>query len=311
LQGKRTKDIAVILEGGIGDMLGYTVLLRCLKRIYKHIHVSAAFPEIFIGNPNVNTIYSFDYSYWYKNIVSKVDVISRRDFYRENAVSKMCEHFTKVICNMYNVEHDNIYPDYYPLPSEDEKGRRFVSRLKRPVILMQTFTGISPKDNIRVSNNKHWKLEFTTKFASIASSSCTLLHIGLRDDPIIPNTIPIVGFSIREIISILKYVDTFLCVDSFLNHASAITRKKGVVLWGKSPVEVFSYPHNINVYKDGLCEYQPCGRPDGQLFDLQKYEDGIFRNWLCPDYTCMDISPLEVWNILKNGGVYETKYCKD
>ena len=58
------------------------------------------------------------------------------------------------------------------------------------------------------------------------------------------------GLSMQEIIKEIKECMTFVSVDSFLGHLGAYIGKRGIVIFGKSDPNIFSYPQNNNVLKD-------------------------------------------------------------
>jgi len=281
-------------------MIGYSVLFRNLRKQGHELHVSCAFPEIFQGNPNLTSLDGFNYETWYEQVAMKCDKIIRKDFYRENSVAKMNKHFTEVMCEMYGVDHDSVYPDYFITKKEDEEAKSILSNFKKPTILMQTYANTNPKDGSFQNCNKNWPINYVNGFTKIAYKKYDILHICMPNEFAADHSWPIKGLSMRQIIALLKNVDTFVGIDSFLNHASAIFKKEGVVLFGKTPQVVFSYPHNKYIQKD-LCKKQPCGRPDGSLFDFVAVKDkkGEHTNWVCPDFRCMNISGAEVLASIK------------
>jgi len=55
----------------------------------------------------------------------------------------------------------------------------------------------------------------------------------------------------EELISLIKWCDIWISVDSFIPHfVSFYKLKKGIVLFGKSDPSIFGYETNINVLKD-------------------------------------------------------------
>jgi ADP-heptose:LPS heptosyltransferase len=55
----------------------------------------------------------------------------------------------------------------------------------------------------------------------------------------------------QEIIDLVNWCDTWISIDSFLQHLCAYKNlKPGIVLWGLSDPELFGYKHNINLLKD-------------------------------------------------------------
>jgi ADP-heptose:LPS heptosyltransferase len=54
----------------------------------------------------------------------------------------------------------------------------------------------------------------------------------------------------KEIEKLIKEVDMWISVDSFLPHLAHHVGKRGIVIWGKSDYKIFGYEENINIYKD-------------------------------------------------------------
>lgn len=73
------------------------------------------------------------------------------------------------------------------------------------------------------------------------------LLVLLKDHKVkeIKGTIPI-----KEIIDLVNWCDTWVTIDTFLQHLCAFHKlKPGIVIWGKSDPIIFGYPHNINLLK--------------------------------------------------------------
>lgn len=60
-----------------------------------------------------------------------------------------------------------------------------------------------------------------------------------------------VDLTFKEVKKLLKEVDLFIAVDTFLPHmAHFYGKKKGIVIFGRSDPKIFGYPENINILKD-------------------------------------------------------------
>jgi len=55
---------------------------------------------------------------------------------------------------------------------------------------------------------------------------------------------------LEEIEKLLDECETFICIDSFLQHLNhGRNKKKGIVVWSKSDPKIFGWPENINILK--------------------------------------------------------------
>lgn len=60
----------------------------------------------------------------------------------------------------------------------------------------------------------------------------------------------IADLSFQEVCESLKACDTFISVDSFLQHAAWLVNKPGIVLWGPSDPLIFGHDIHINLLRD-------------------------------------------------------------
>lgn len=74
--------LAIILEGGIGDMISQTGLLRNSKSQYLEIHAKASYSEIFLNSPNIyiTSLTSYDDLGWYEKAAKNCDASSTQIF---------------------------------------------------------------------------------------------------------------------------------------------------------------------------------------------------------------------------------------
>lgn len=58
------------------------------------------------------------------------------------------------------------------------------------------------------------------------------------------------GLTFQEITKHIKECDTFISVDSYLQHHAWWMDKRGIVLWGQSDPSIFGHDLHINLYTD-------------------------------------------------------------
>lgn len=299
------ENIVFIVDGGIGKNLMATVPLRGLKKKYpdKKIIIVCGFPEIFQGNPNVDRVYRFDNTtYFYEDLIknSKSLVLKPEPYLHPDFIYKN-KHCTESWCEMLGVEFDNTKPDYYITQKEIETAQKFMAMRPKPVMLMQISGGpipipnqVPPKVLVRDLNEKTAQavVDMVSKdYHVLLITTPTQLHLNGVEPSYhrIPNS-PHIGFTIRELISLIPFAKKSLFIDSFMQHAARAVNQKAVVVWGGTSPKTLGYEENINLVKK-VCDNPHCYRPNSYLFDLAPNR----TPWECPyGEECMKFSPIEI-----------------
>lgn len=60
----------------------------------------------------------------------------------------------------------------------------------------------------------------------------------------------IISPKLKELKKLIQETDTWISLDSFLQHMAHDLGKKGIVIWSVSDPKIFGYPENLNLYKD-------------------------------------------------------------
>lgn len=58
------------------------------------------------------------------------------------------------------------------------------------------------------------------------------------------------GLSYKQVLTLIRDSDTFISVDTFLQHAGWSVGKKGIVLWAQSDPEIFGHDCHVNLLRD-------------------------------------------------------------
>lgn len=97
-------------------------------------------------------------------------------------------------------------------------------------------------------NYPHWR-----ELVHLMSKTHDIIQIGIDGEDRIPGVAETkFGIKLKEIEELIQYCDTWVSVDSFLQHMVNCTplKKPGVVLWARSDWRIFGYPQNLNIIKD-------------------------------------------------------------
>jgi len=99
-------------------------------------------------------------------------------------------------------------------------------------------------------NYPYWK----ELVALMNKDNISVIQIGMSVEP------PLEGITefkkdldFSQIKELIKQTDTWISVDTFLQHLCAFYKlKRGIVLWGQSDPRIFGYSRNINLLKDKI-----------------------------------------------------------
>lgn len=313
--------IAIVIEFGIGEHLCSTVMLRQMRKKYPDakIAVCAMYSEIFKNNPNIDYLFDFhECSNFYRDFARDADLRYRLCpyLYAPQRRDKDTRHINQVICDMHDVSFEDHNLEFYPYYEEEQEANKFISCFNKPVILLQPSCASDMKNNQRTISTKDWPIEEACKLVDMTKKDFQWILIRSNCEPTIPgaininesrdinsNPLELVSVpSLRSLITLVKYCHSFVVVDSCIQHASAIWKKKGIVLWGRSNPEGLGYSHNINILKEDSCKDICCGRPEGHYLDVElptkRLSNGALQSWNCLDKKCM--REIKAEEIVKN-----------
>jgi hypothetical protein len=82
--------------------------------------------------------------------------------------------------------------------------------------------------------------------------TCNVVQIAVTGEAVIPGVSKVaIDLKMREIESMTQSCDTWVSVDSFLQHmVNCCGKKPGTVIWSLSDPSIFGYGYNLNVLKD-------------------------------------------------------------
>jgi predicted transcriptional regulator len=167
--------------------------------------------------------------------------------------------------------------------ADEIAGYNPVQNMKKP---KQVLVHINPA-TIMVNGQpfktaKFFPIEWWNKVVS-SYPAYRWVQIGMQSDWVINGVIPQFNLSLSDVKRVAMDSDYVICVDSFLQHLLAPTKKKLIVLWTKSDPEIYGYPWNINLLKD-----RKLLRPD---------QYGVWA--MCPIDASAFIDPQEVIKLLR------------
>lgn len=275
------------LEGGIGKMIAATALIKKLKTIYEKVYVFSAYPDIFWGL--VDRSFSHNIPYGYEDYYRKADDIFFPSPYRdwEFRVHKisLAQSFFKC-CGL---EYSGELPELKLKHQEIELAKK----IKKDIgtfFIIQFHGGKSPYASNEPNKNNSIAKDYPITLAEELIKKIKEKYNIQVANMHLPNEYPVKGtleinLPFRQWFALLLEAETYICIDSNLQHAGVALNKKGIVLWGGTDPKMFGYKIHKNIV--GNCKNIHCTRPYFvPCSDI--VENQIFN---CSHKKCMNISP--------------------
>lgn len=220
-----------LIEHGLGDNFAFLRALPDIIKKHGSIIVGTGFPELYANIPEITAVPG--------DVASRMLPPSERD-----------------ALNVYKVMWDknwrstisDAYRTIYGCAMRDSKERYRAPEKPRYHLLKIMFAPYAREidGQKNAKNFPHWQEVISV----LESEGHTVIQVGTpTETPIAREFRP--GLSFGELKDLLAECDTFLCVDTWLQHAAALWEpgKQGVVVWSKSNPLIFGYQHNYNIFK--------------------------------------------------------------
>lgn len=152
------KSIILFCQGGAGDVLAHTPMIRACRKKYPNdeIIVAATYAVLLEGNPNIDTLIHLNNQNEVKDFY--VEYVLKRDvrFYKKffvydhwlNEAMWGCRCLPEFIANLYNMKdfYTDPKPDFFPTDYERQAIDHWVTRDPRPIVLLHIFSA-TPSEN--------------------------------------------------------------------------------------------------------------------------------------------------------------------
>ena len=305
-----------IIEGGAGRSAFFTALIPKLAEKEK-IMIMGSYPEITEFDPRVYRSLSRATTYAWDDIVQNPEhtTVFSDPYFHDRFIKRKC-HVIEAWCEQLGVEYS---PDMLPEIYLSKQYKDFAKQFKEDngnFIMLQCTSGQSAL-NFNQQQPFVWsgfKREYEPEQAQ---QLVDMLHDRYPKLKIINFCLPnertanlknVMMFptGFMTYIALLEQAETFIGINSCLQHFAAAVRKPGVVLWSGTSPDQWGYKMHTNL--SGKCKELYCSRP--YLRELGDFV-GNGSRWSCPNPTCVNIPPedifIEVDKILKNMVVIEPR----
>jgi len=244
------------IEGGIGKHVAATAVVNAYKNTYpdKEIVVVCAWPEIFLGNEDIERVYRIgNVPYFYRDFIQgRKDVeIFGHDPYRETLHITKQNHLIDTWCKMVGVKRNKGNLNLNFNIREQESIDPELSKIKKtkPVLIFQPFGGPGKEHQ---QHPYSWVRDIHPKVAQELVNKLhekyMIIHVCYDFHPSLNNVIRYEkSVAKKELFNLLRYSDKRLLIDSSLQHAAAAMGLSSTVVWiGTSP-NVFGYKEHTNI----------------------------------------------------------------
>lgn len=229
-------------------------------------------PDHIIYQNNKDIDYIFDRLAWrFKkwkfnlNDVITVDMANPAYlYYREDTAEiifyKTGRHAIQIACDVHNIPDAELQPRIELLEKEIDSANRL---LEKHSLLKNQYICIEPHSKKEFTPNKAWFWENWQRLVDLMNRyirdnnlTCKLVQIGLPANKVLNGVVDLTGkMTFRETAQVLKSAVTFISYVGGLTHLSrAVGRKSIVLVSAWEPLELASYPDDINFYTDIDCK---------------------------------------------------------
>ena len=305
---EKAKRIILIIGGGIGRNIFATAVVRNLKRTYpdKDILIVCGCTDVFQNNPHIKRIYSFDKpQHLFEDYIfdNKESVVLDVEPYRHPDYLSGNKHVVECWCELLAIPCDSIKPDLYFVKSEKEVSKAFMTKYKKPLILIQHTGGKAPEQPTKearlIAKDSMYRRGITDEVAQELTDKLIAdgYIVGSVQHPnqVQPKGSELVSFPLRATLGLIPYAEGIICIDSVLQHASAAFEKQALVCWAGTSPDRLGYDIHKNLRRN-VCSTPECHRPNSYAFDIQP--NGMM--WNCPfSEECCDYTAEEILNAYK------------
>lgn len=287
MESKEMNRTVVFLDGGLGKIICSTSVMNKMKEKYGEVILVSGYPEVYWNNLNVFRTLHFQHSYLYVDYVKDCGVI-KSEPYLTNEYRLQDKHLIEAYCRVLGIEYnENMKPEIYLSPQEETEAINYKRQIGE-YILLQIEGGRFWQNPLQVKTNKarDYPMELAQKFVDLFNEKykgkIKIIQISLPTESLLKNVINMTNLPSRLIFPLMKHCESFVVIDSFLNHLSAAFNKKGVVLFSATSPKRLGYLHNTNLVSDYSCRF--CHKTDyvshlgGNAFSCEKnYECAKFK----------------------------------
>lgn len=236
------------IEGGLGKSIMATAVLKAIKKQYKkaNIVVVTAYPDVFIGNPNVNKVLnpSQTTGIYGNHIMNKDAKAFVSDPYHTSDYITESKQLIAIWCEMYGLKYDGEMPELFISKAEKQYFEPFY-KLDKPIFAIQP-NGGAVGQPLKYSWTRDIPQPIVQDIINHFAKDYAVLHIKREDQIVYENTLQALD-SFRSIAVLLSLSQKRLLIDSSAMHIATALNLPSVVTWVGTNPKVFGYDMHQNI----------------------------------------------------------------
>lgn len=236
------------IQGGLGKSIMATAVLKAIKKTYSkaNIIVVTGYPDVFIGNPNVNKVLnSWQSNSFYKNYIEKKQAkVFISDPYNQSDYITESQHLIKIWCELYNLPYDGEQPEIFLSKAEKEYFAPFY-KTSKPIMAIQP-NGGAVGQPLKYSWVRDIPAPIVQEVVNYFKGKYDIIHIKREDQMIYENTIGALD-GWRSVAIMLSLSQKRLLIDSSFMHIATALKLPSVVAWIGTNPKVFGYEIHENI----------------------------------------------------------------
>jgi ADP-heptose:LPS heptosyltransferase len=242
------QNVIFSVEGGLGKSIMATAILKVIKKEYKkaNIIVITGYPDVFIGNPNVNKVLHQQQAVGlYKSYIQNKDTkVFISDPYHTSDFITESNHLLKIWCDSYGLKYNGELPEIFLSKGEKEYFAPFY-KLDKPIMAIQP-NGGGVGQPLKYSWTRDLPASVVNEVISQFKDTYAILHIKRDDQLMYENTIGALD-SWRSIAIMLTLSQKRLLIDSSSLHVATALNLPSVIGWIGTNPKVFGYDMHTNI----------------------------------------------------------------
>ena len=242
-----------VVEGGVGKCTAFTALIPQLRK-KAEVQIYTPYIDCFANNPDVKLVLEETLPIQDPRIMASDNIFYCEPYKSNFQFGK--QHLIESYCNHHGVQYDkSMIPKLYTEQHKESVDKWLKTNEIEKYIMIQ-FSGGQPKwnyaNNVQYTNinpNRNYQPYLAQQLVNILREEykdTTIINCVLPNEPHFMGTIRC-DLHWAQIHEMLKGAETFVAIDSCLNHFSPSANKKGVVIWGSTRWTQFGYDQNINL----------------------------------------------------------------
>lgn len=248
------------IGGGLGDHICATPLIRSLKKLSDKVSILAIYPYIFQGNENIDELI-------FLGDEKNYEKIETAEVYRFGFDNSFGGKVSEAWCKAANVSYDNDKLDYKIYPQESKEVKDIVGNDKFVLISTAGSTAVVQYGDSNLTTSagkrtavKDWMPDRWIELVrTINKMGLKVYQVGgAKDDKVEGCSKYFLGTDYRLSLALVERCQTWISIDTFLQHGGTAVGKPGVVLFGSTNPKIFGHDLNVNIYKPEVCNTVDC-----------------------------------------------------